>query len=419
MYSSLPMFHRVGAAALKPGLQNTIALCNAVGNPHQHFKTIHIAGTNGKGSSSHILAAILQSAGYKTGLYTSPHLKNFTERIKINGQEIEEDFVTTFVNQHRQLFETIQPSFFEMTVAMAFKYFEQEKVDVAIIEVGLGGRLDSTNIIEPEVCLITNISMDHQALLGDTLLKIASEKAGIIKPNIPVVISESQPELVDFFKQYAADKNAPIYFADQQFEIKNPSSASGFLVIDIYENGQLIFEKISCELIGNYQLKNILGVLAICKQLISIGYIISPAHMKQGLEHTVALTNLKGRWQTIQKNPLVICDVAHNEGGIAQIVTQIASMNFKKLHWVLGLVGDKDIDKILTLLPRDGFYYFCQAQIPRALEVSVLYLKATAIGLKGEIVKDVKDALQTAISRANKEDLIFVGGSTFTVAEVV
>lgn len=419
MYGSLPMFHRVGAAALKPGLENTLALCKAVGNPHHNFKTIHIAGTNGKGSSSHMLSAILQSAGFKTGLYTSPHLKNFTERIKINGQEIEEAFVTTFVNHHLDDFEIVKPSFFEMTVALAFKYFESQQVDVAVIEVGLGGRLDSTNIITPEACLITNISWDHQALLGNTLLKIASEKAGIIKPHIPVVISESQTELVDYFQDFANKRNAPITFADQQWEVKNANPQGDFLEINIYENDQLAFSKLRCELTGQYQLRNILGVLEMCKQLSKIGFNISNNHIHQGLEHTIALTNLKGRWQTLQKNPRVICDVAHNEAGIQQVISQLSSLPYDRLYWVFGAVSDKDIDKILGLLPKDCYYYFCQAQIPRALEVSVLYETAMKHHLKGEVIKDVKEALKKAISLARSEDLVMVGGSTFVVAEVV
>lgn len=413
------MFHRVGAAALKPGLENTLELCKAVGNPHHNFKTIHIAGTNGKGSSSHMLSAILQSAGYKTGLYTSPHLKNFTERIKVNGQEIEETFVTTFVNLHREDFENIKPSFFEMTVALAFKYFEVQQVDIAVIEVGLGGRLDSTNIITPEACLITNISWDHQALLGNTLLKIASEKAGIIKPNIPVIISESQTELVDYFQDFADKKNAPITFADQLWKLRNVHPLAEYLEIDVYENGQLTFENVRCQLTGQYQLKNILGILEMCRQLSKIGFTISKNHIQQGLEQTTALTNLKGRWQTLQNNPRVICDVAHNEAGIQQVISQLSSLTYDRLYWVFGAVNDKDIDKILSLLPKDSYYYFCQAQIPRALEVSKLYETAQKYFLKGEIVKDVKEALQKAITQASPTDVIMVGGSTFVVAEVV
>lgn len=335
LYSSLPMFHRVGAAALKPGLENTIALCNAVGNPQQRIKTVHIAGTNGKGSSSHMLAAILQSAGYKTGLYTSPHLKNFTERIKINGQEISEEYVTNFVAQYKPVFETVKPSFFEMTVAMAFKYFEEEKVDIAIIEVGLGGRLDSTNVIIPEACLITNISMDHQAILGDTLLKIASEKAGIIKSEIPVVVSETQAELAEYFRQVAEEKDASITFADQSFGVKNYSLHDGKIQLDIWQEDHLFLESVSCELTGKYQLKNMVGVVALTQELVSKGWNITIQHIKHGFANVITLTALQGRWQTLGKHPLVICDVAHNEGGIRELVAQIASIKYTRLfgYW--------------------------------------------------------------------------------------
>lgn len=413
------MFHRVGAAALKPGLENTIALCNAVGNPQLHIKTVHIAGTNGKGSSSHMLAAILQSAGYKTGLYTSPHLKSFTERIKIDGQEISKAYVTEFVEQYKPIFETVEPSFFEMTVAMAFKYFEQEKVDIAIIEVGLGGRLDSTNVIVPEACLITNISMDHQAILGDTLLKIASEKAGIIKPKIPVIISETQDELAGYFRQVAEQKDAPISFADQSFKVGNYSLRDGKIQLDIWKENQLFLENVSSELTGQYQLKNMLGVIALSQELISKGWDITNQHIQLGLANVIALTDLKGRWQTLGEHPLVICDVAHNEGGIRELVAQIASMNYARLFWVLGIANDKDVHKILKLLPRDGYYYFCQAKIPRALDAQLLLSHAVDNQLIGMAIPDVKTALQYAIEQATDQDLIMVGGSNFVVAEVL
>lgn len=419
MYASLPMFHRVGAAALKPGLDNTIALCNAVGNPHHNFKTIHIAGTNGKGSSSHLVAAVLQSAGYKTGLYTSPHLKNFTERIKIDGEEVSKEFVTTFVNDYRSVFETIQPSFFEMTVAMAFKYFEQEQVAIAVIEVGLGGRLDSTNIITPEACLITNISMDHQAILGDTLLKISSEKAGIIKPNIPVVVSETQQELVSLFQQFAQQKNVPILFADQDFQITNVRSFEGKITGDILHHGKLLLGNITCELSGKYQLKNILGVTALCLELRQQGWAITDESIREGFENVLSLTHLQGRWQTLQHSPTVICDVAHNEAGILELVAQVTTMKYDRLYWVFGVANDKDITKILKLLPTDCYYYFCQAKIPRAMDAYQLLAQAQLNNLQGEVILDVCEAMQYAICKASPNSLILVGGSNFVVAEVV
>ena len=419
LYSSLPMFHRVGAAALKPGLDNTIALCKAVGDPQRRIKTVHIAGTNGKGSSSHMLAAILQSAGYKTGLYTSPHLKNFTERIKIDGQEISRSYVTDFVIQYRPVFESVKPSFFEMTVAMAFKFFEQEEVDIAVIEVGLGGRLDSTNIISPEACLITNISMDHQAILGDTLLKIASEKAGIIKQSTPVVIGETQDELVTYFQHVAKEKNAPIHFADQLLQMGRKEFQNEKILLDILKDNQIFLKDVSSELMGKYQLKNILGVVSLCLELKQRGWSISHEHIKNGLANISSLTGLKGRWQTLNASPRVICDVAHNEAGISELVAQVATMKYARLFWVLGVANDKDVNKILKLLPKEAYYYFCQAQIPRALDAQVLLGNALDHQLIGMAIPDVQTALHYAIEQATEQDLILVGGSNFVVAEVV
>jgi dihydrofolate synthase / folylpolyglutamate synthase len=413
LYTSLPMFQRIGSAAYKENLDNTIALCKAIGNPERKFKAIHVAGTNGKGSSSHMLAAILQSEGYKTGLYTSPHLKEFTERIKIDGVEIQQDFVCDFVERIKPFIELIQPSFFEMTVAMAFDYFSKSKVDIAVIEVGLGGRLDSTNVITPLVSLITNISWDHKELLGDTLAKIAAEKAGIIKQNIPVVISEKQPEVQAVFSIKAGAEKAPISFAPDSFRLEGNSSS-----FDVYEGDFLVHRNLIPQLKGNYQRKNILGVVAVCKELTSQGFVIGNRSIKKGIENVIALTGLKGRWQKINSTPLTICDTAHNEAGVKEVLSQISAQSFKKLHIVWGMVKDKEILSILGLLPKDANYYFCQAKIPRAMDAKALSEKATSVGLDGVIVPDVNHAINQAGMKADPEDLIFIGGSTFVVAEI-
>lgn len=419
MYACLPMYHRIGPAALKPGLENTIALCAKVGNPQQHFKSIHVAGTNGKGSSSHMLAAIFQQAGYKTGLYTSPHLKNFTERIKINGKEIDTAYVTDFVNKYKQYFDTIQPSFFEMTVALAFKYFEDSKVDIAIIEVGLGGRLDSTNIIMPEACLITNISMDHQAILGNTLAKIASEKAGIIKDKTSVIISEKQAAIVEVFSQKAKQHGAPLLFASDEYGICSIDNQSINPQYNILLHGQILLEDVKPALHGDYQQPNILGVVAMSKLMQSYGWNIADNDIKRGIENTIALTNLKGRWQTINESPKTIVDVGHNEGGIRYIVKQIANLKYKDVKWVFGVVDDKDITTILALLPQNVHFYFCQAQSPRAMNSENLFELAKKNGLKGSCFSTVSEAFQAANIDANSQSLIIVGGSTFVVAEVL
>lgn len=413
LFASLPMFQRIGSAAYKENLDNTIALCKAIGNPERKFKAIHVAGTNGKGSSSHMLAAILQSEGHKTGLYTSPHLKEFTERIKIDGIEIHQDFVCDFVERIKPSIELIQPSFFEITVAMAFDYFSKSKVDIAVIEVGLGGRLDSTNVITPLVSLITNISWDHKELLGDTLVKIAAEKAGIIKQNIPVVISERQPEVQEVFSLTARRERAPFSFAPDSFRLEGNSSA-----FDVYEDNFLVHRNLIPQLKGNYQRKNILGVLAVCKELTSQGFVIGNRSIKKGIENVIALTGLKGRWQKINSTPLTICDTAHNEAGVKEVLSQISAQSFKKLHIVWGMVKDKEILSILNLLPKDATYYFCQAKIPRAMEAQVLAEKAISVGLDGIIVPDVNNAINQARMNADPEDLIFIGGSTFVVAEI-
>lgn len=396
LFSQLPMYQRVGNAAYKANLDNTYRLSEILNHPEKQFKSVHIAGTNGKGSTSHMLAAVLQEAGYKVGLYTSPHLKDFRERIKINGEMISENDVIDFVKEYKHEFEKIQLSFFEWTVGLAFHYFANQKVDIAIVETGLGGRLDSTNIITPEVAVITNISMDHTQFLGDTLAKIAAEKAGIIKSTIPVIIGETQPEIKPVFIEKANQLNAPVQFADEG-------------LIQEYES----------DLKGAYQQKNKKTVVATIQVLQELGWKIAENHIKQGLLNVVNNTGLMGRWQVLNKQPLTVCDTGHNEAGIKLILAQLAEQTYEKLHFVLGVVNDKDITNILQLLPKNATYYFCQANIPRALEVSVLAEKATAVGLSGTTFPSVEAAYQAAQKNATAQDMIFIGGSTFVVAEVV
>lgn len=413
------MFQRVGAVAYKADLTNTISLCTALDNPQLKFKSIHIAGTNGKGSSSHMMAAILQSAGYKTGLYTSPHLKEFTERIKINGVEIDQEYIIDFVNRIKKEIEKIQPSFFEITVAMAFDYFAFHKVDFAVIETGLGGRLDSTNVITPIVSLITNIGYDHMDILGYTLPAIAKEKAGIIKEGIPAVISELQAEVEPVFCAKAAEVNADIVFASKIFSTKEKVNAKdSSLTLDVYDQGELVFSNLNPELKGDYQKKNIPGVLMSIKVLQKLGYRITTQNIQNGIENVIKLTGLKGRWQKLGESPLIICDTGHNVDGLKDVVHQIRAQKFKNLFIVLGMVKDKDISNVIRLLPREAYYFFCQATIPRALEAKFLAEKAKAAGLQGEVVQDVNKAIAAAKSKAGKEDFIFIGGSTFVVAEI-
>lgn len=413
------MFQRVGAVAYKADLTNTISLCTALDNPQLRFKSIHIAGTNGKGSSSHMMAAILQSAGYKTGLYTSPHLKEFTERIKINGVEIDQEYIIDFVNRIKKEIEKIQPSFFEITVAMAFDYFAFHKVDFAVIETGLGGRLDSTNVITPIVSLITNIGYDHMDILGYTLPAIAKEKAGIIKEGIPAVISELQAEVEPVFCAKAAEVNADIVFASKIFSTKEKVNAKdSSLTLDVYDHGELVFSNLNPELKGDYQKKNIPGVLMSIKVLQKLGYRITTQNIQNGIENVIKLTGLKGRWQKLGEYPLIICDTGHNVDGLKDVVHQIRAQKFKNLFIVLGMVKDKDISNVIRLLPREAYYFFCQATIPRALEAKFLAEKAKAAGLQGEVVQDVNKAIAAAKSKAGKEDFIFIGGSTFVVAEI-
>jgi len=412
LYQNLPMYQRVGAIAFKKDLTNTLALCHALGNPQNQFRSIHIAGTNGKGSSSHMLAAVLQAAGYKTGLYTSPHLKEFTERIRINGIEVSKEFVVDFVERIQPSIEKINPSFFEITVAMAFDYFAHQQVDVAVIEVGLGGRLDSTNVITPALSLITNISWDHMDFLGDTLEKIAFEKAGIIKPKVPVVISERQPEVAQVFINKAHEMSSSITFASDHYQVL--AEAGGQYSIH-HENKDYTLQ---VDLTGGYQTRNIAGVLACLDVLKKCGFTIDDKPIQQGLRNVMKTTGLRGRWQTIGHNPLMICDTGHNEGGIREIVRQIQATRYRKLHMVIGMVRDKDITKILGLLPTEATYYYCAATIPRAMPAEELKIKAERVGLKGNVYATVNEAMEAAKRNSREDDFIFIGGSTYVVAEV-
>ena len=413
LYENLPMFQRVGAVAYKADLTNTLALCEVLGNPQHKFKSIHVAGTNGKGSTSHMLASVLQSAGYETGLYTSPHLKEFTERIRINGEEVSQQFVVDFVNRIKPHIDRIRPSFFEITTVMAFDYFASRKVDVAVIEVGLGGRLDCTNVITPELSVITNISFDHKDILGDTLEKIAVEKAGIIKDNVPVVISQRQQEVEKVFIDKAAKHHAPLYFASDMFVATVSNS-----LFEVSKNKTVYLSKLKLPLKGNYQVRNLPGVVQAIELLINAGFVISDANLRSGLENTVTQTGLKGRWQQLGEKPMIICDTGHNADGIKEIVSQIMQQKFANLFMVWGMVKDKEPDEVLKLLPREGYYYFCQAAIPRAMDASQLMQSAAHFGLRGEVVADVNKALAKAKAMAGGDDFIFVGGSTFVVAEI-
>lgn len=419
LYSQLPMFTRVGAVAIKKDLTNTIALCNALNNPQTKFKTIHVAGTNGKGSVSHILASVLQSAGYKTGLYTSPHLKDFRERIKINGEMIPQQFVVDFVAENKNLFSTISPSFFEMTVALCFDYFAKEGVEIAVIETGLGGRLDSTNIIAPQLSVITNIGWDHMDMLGDTLELIAGEKAGIIKPNTPVVIGETQQETTQVFIDKAQALQAPIVFADGEYSLTNFDNTGTLSVCDVYKGKTPLLLQLQCELTGIYQQKNIITAIAAIEQLQQAGYKISEAHILQGFAQVKNQTGLLGRWQKLSDIPLTYADTGHNLNGVQEVLKQLQLLHYNQLHIVWGMVKDKDISKILALLPTTATYYFCNAQIPRALAAEDLQLQANTFSLKGEVYPTVELAVQAAQKAANTNDLVFVGGSTFVVAEAV
>ncbi|MBN2637812.1 MAG: bifunctional folylpolyglutamate synthase/dihydrofolate synthase [Bacteroidales bacterium] len=421
LFAQLPMFQRTGKAAYKADLSNTISLLNLLDNPQKHFTAIHIAGTNGKGSVSHMIAAVLQEAGYKTALYTSPHLKDFRERIKINGQMIPEEKVVEFVEKHKSDFEQIQPSFFEMTVAMAYDYFKQEKVDFAVLETGMGGRLDSTNICNPAVSVVTNIGLDHQQFLGNTIELIAAEKAGIFKKDIPVIIGKKQLETKPVFEKTAQEKETRITYAGDHVEVKKIHTSKPMnLLVDIWLNDLLFIEELNSPLRGNYQLENIATAVQTILQLQSDGAIeISAEQIKEGIERTVEYTGLKGRWQILNTNPLTIADTGHNVDGMKSVIAQIRELNFRQLHFVLGMVSDKNHDAILQLLPKTAKYYYCKPDIPRGLDAEELKAKADELGLSGMTYSSVTHALASAVNNAHPEDLVFVGGSTFVVAEVV
>ena len=391
LYEKLPMYQRSGRIAYKKDIGNIIKASKILGNPHLDFKSIHIAGTNGKGSTSHMISSVLQEAGYKVGLYTSPHLKDFRERIKINGNMISEGSVINFIKKYKSNFEKIHMSFFELTVAMAFNYFSEENIDIAVIECGLGGRLDSTNIISPEISVITNISLDHTDLLGDTLEKIAIEKSGIIKKNTPVIIGRKQKETKHIFEQKASKENSKIIYA-KNFNYK-------------------------CDLKGFYQKENIDTAITTIKNLNK--FKIDEKDIKKGLNKIVKNTSILGRWQIISNEPLIICDTAHNIDGLNEVVNQINKIQFNKLHFIIGLVSDKNIDAVLSVLPKKAHYYFCQADIPRAMNKTDLQIESKKFNLKGEICSSVKKALDKAKKRAKRNDLIFVGGSIFVVAEII
>ncbi|WP_321376178.1 folylpolyglutamate synthase/dihydrofolate synthase family protein [uncultured Draconibacterium sp.] len=422
LFSQLPMFQRTGPAAYKNTLDNTFKLDELYGHPHRKYRTIHVAGTNGKGSVSHMLASVLQSAGYKTGLYTSPHLKDFRERIKIDGKMIPEsavvDWVSNFITNNNLW--KIQPSFFELTVAMAFDYFAKEKVDVAIMEVGLGGRLDSTNIITPDLSIITNIGLDHTNLLGNTHEKIAAEKAGIIKTNVPVVVGTTQKETKAVFEQKAKKIGTPIYFADQDFEVAySMLTVGGKQQLHIENKGNNVSQDLQLDLLGQYQHKNVPTVLKAVEELNKKGYQVDEDNLRNGLQSVIANTGLLGRWQVLGNNPLIVCDTGHNEDGIRAIVEQLENTAYKQLHFIFGTVADKDPGKVLALLPKQAIYYFVKADIARAMDAEELENRAKDFELKGEAYSSVNEAYETAKGCADKNDMIFVGGSTFVVAEVL
>jgi len=418
LYGSLPMFQRIGNAAIKKDLTNTLALCARLGNPHQKFKSIHVAGTNGKGTSAHSLAAILQAAGYKTGLYTSPHLKSFTERIRVNGKEIQESDVVAFVEQMRPTLEEVKPSFFETTVAMAFDYFARQVVEIAVVEVGLGGRLDSTNIITPEVSLITSIGYDHMDLLGNTLEEIAGEKAGIIKSKVPVVIGSYNKDLDEVFLQKAALEDSEVVFARNFYSTKNLHYELLRRLVKLTDMVRSTQTNLELDITGAYYLQNLPGILCVVDILNRNGFGIAQEHVIKALARVKVFTGLKGRWQLLQQNPLMLCDVGHNEDGLREVFTQLATHRAGKLWIVFGVVSDKDRTHLWDVLPRDAHYFFTQADIPRALPADTLLREATQAGFRGEVVPDVNAGIKLALDRASSDDVIFVGGSTFIVAEI-
>lgn len=414
LFNQLPVFQNVGGSAYKEGLGNSLLLDEHLDYPHKKYRTIHVGGTNGKGSTSHTIAAVLAEAGYKVGLYTSPHLVDFRERIRINGTKIPKEYIVDFVANNQQFFAPIHPSFFELTMAMAFKYFADEKVDVAVIEVGLGGRLDSTNIISPDLSIITNISLDHVQFLGNTEEKIATEKAGIIKPNTPVVIGEAEGEVKKVFEEKAKEQNAPILFTEEQTIITSyEKDETGFII------NTAQYPNLSFELGGLAQLKNAATIITAIDQLIKIGYKISTNAIYSGFAEVCGLTGLMGRWQIIQESPKIICDTGHNVGGITYIAEQLKSEKYDKLHFVLGMVNDKDISSVLSLLPKDAAYYFTRATVARALDENELKKLGENYGLSGLTYDTVRSAVSSAVEQAGEKDLIFIGGSNFIVGDAI
>lgn len=419
MYSQLPMYQRLGASAYKADLSNTIQLLDLLKQPQKEFRAIHIAGTNGKGSVSHMIAAVLQEAGYKTALYTSPHLKDFRERIRINGEMIPEEKVLQFIASYKAEFERMKLSFFEMTVGMAFRYFADEKVDVAVIETGMGGRLDSTNLVEPVLSVITNIGYDHTQFLGDTLEKIAREKAGIIKADVPVIIGEMQAEVKTVFEEVAHHVGAPIIFADELFEAKRIHQETVmYQQFDVWKNSEMYYEALELSLLGYYQQMNLTTAVCALDQVKTI-FPWNERNLWHGMENVAQLTGLKGRWQVLGRMPLCVADTGHNEAGIRQNMMQLTKLHHKDLHIVLGVVNDKILDGILQLLPSGAHYYFCKPDIPRGLEAQSLSEQAFKFGLRGNVYSTVAGAYRHAREIAGADDIVFVGGSTFVVAEVV
>ncbi len=426
LFSSLPMYQQVGKIAYKPNLDTAEAFDHYFDYPHRQFKTIHVAGTNGKGSVSHMLASILQSAGYKVGLFTSPHLKDFRERIRINGSMIPEKEVVDFVWKHREKIEGLKPSFFEMTSALAFAYFAHQKVDVAVIEVGMGGRLDATNVIQPLLSVITNIGLDHMEHLGDTLAAIAGEKAGIIKSGVPVVVGEGAPDTVPVFTQRAAGLQSPLFFADRTFTVRQVDMEDGKQCFTLSAMDDLFPFQLRTDLMGHYQRANIVTVMTALrvlrhqskarrKPLLEI-----PDHaISEGLDQVMMQTGLRGRWEVIGQKPLIICDTGHNAHGFKESMPQLKAMTCRRLHFVFGVVNDKDLDSILPLMPEDAYYYFTKADLARAMDAHELAKRCTAYGLRGQIVQTVPNAIRIARSNALPEDIIFVGGSNFVVAEAL
>jgi len=414
------MFHRVGKSAYKANLNNTITLDNYFKNPHKKFKTIHVAGTNGKGSVSHLIASILQDAGYKTGLFTSPHLKDFRERIKVNGLMITEEEVAEFIDNNIQIIKEVNPSFFELATIMAFEYFKNSKVDVAVIETGLGGRLDCTNIIKPVLSIITNVSWDHNDILGNTLEKIAIEKTGIIKKHTPVILGEFQKNISHVFNNKANELKSELIWADKTFSVKKSIQTPDTMqMFRIKYNKEQVLNGLKTPLLGEYQKKNTATIIASVEKLKNIGFIINDKNIYKGFKNVINNTTLKGRWQILSNNPLVICDIGHNVGGIKQNVTQLNKLKYETLHIVFGMVADKDFKKILKLLPKNAIYYFTKANIPRAKNEIELQKIASEYGLTGKTFSTVKKAYNSALKSAKQSDIVFVGGSAFVVAEVL